>query len=87
MAGLIGVPTTVVAGSNGVSVALRLAVDSSQLVKRLVLLWPATCGDPTVDRRVPTQAAHLLAGETIRGLRDVELAALDVTCRRDGIEP
>ena len=71
-------PTSVVAGSNGVSVAVRLALDHRPLVARLGLVWPATCGDPLVDRHVPPQAAHLLAGETLRGVGDHELAGLDV---------
>src|SRR5215207_6095672 len=40
---------TLVAGSNGCSVAARLAVDHPHRVLRLVLAWPATAGDPRVD--------------------------------------
>ncbi len=71
---LVSSASTVVAGSNGVSVALRLAIDFPELVTRLVLLWPATAGDPDVDAEVPPAAAHLLAGETVRGVDDRELA-------------
>lgn len=78
MARLITVRSTVVAASNGVSVGLRLAVDYPNLVHRLVLLWPATASDPEVDRRVPSSAAHLLAGETVRGLSDDELSTVSV---------
>lgn len=70
--------STVVAGSNGCSVALRLALDRPDLVDRLVLLWPATAGDPAVDRTVPIDAAHLLDGGTVRGVTDAELATLDL---------
>ncbi len=69
-------PTTVVGGSNGVSVAVRLALQHSSLVRRLVLLWPATAGDVEVDRVVPAAAAHLLGGGTLRGVDDAELARL-----------
>ncbi len=60
MAGELTAPTSVVAGSNGVSVAVRLALRHRRLVDRLVLLWPATCGDPAVDAAAPADVAHLL---------------------------
>lgn len=69
-------PVTVVAGSNGVSVALRLALDHPKLVDRLVLAWPATAGDDRVDARVPAAGRHLLAGDTMRGVGDDELRSL-----------
>ena len=78
MARLLTERSTVVAASNGVSVGLRLAVDYPNLVHRLVLLWPATASDPVVDQRIPSSAAHLLAGETVRGLSDHELSALSI---------
>jgi len=78
MAELVGEASTVVAGSNGVSVALRMAIDQPRLVSRLVLLWPATAGDDAVDRMVPSSAAHLLAGETVRGVSDAELGGIKV---------
>ncbi len=78
MAELVAEASTVVAGSNGVSVALRLAIDRPELVSRLVLLWPATAGDDAVDRMVPSSAGHLLAGETVRGVSDAELGCIEV---------
>jgi len=71
-------PTSIVAGSNGVSVGARLAIDHPERVTRLVLAWPATASDPDVDARVPAVARHLLSGETLRGVIDDELAGLDV---------
>ncbi len=71
-------PATLIAGSNGVSVAIRVALQHPSTVRRLVLLWPATAGDPRVDQDVPAHAAHLLAGETVRGVIDAELATLSV---------
>ena len=78
MASLIKAPSTIVAGSNGVSVALRLAVQHPALVARLLLLWPATAGDPKVDRTIPSAAARLLDGDTIRGVTDNELSHLSL---------
>lgn len=72
------VSTSVVAGSNGVSVAVRLALQHRPMVDRLLLLWPATCGDLEVDAAVPAAASHLLAGDTLRGVTDDELVGLDV---------
>lgn len=71
-------PATVVAGSNGASVAVRLAIQHPELVRRLALLWPATAGDPTVDAHAPATVAHLLTGETLRGVTDTELRSLDL---------
>jgi pimeloyl-ACP methyl ester carboxylesterase len=88
LAALISRPAAVVAGSNGCSAAVRLAVDYPDAVARLVLCWPATRGDPAVDgparrnrqaKGVPTAAiGALLGGETLRGVADRELAALGV---------
>jgi len=83
----LGAPTSVVAGSNGVSVAVRLARQHPPLVDRLVLLWPATCGDPVVDAAMPPDVAHLLVGDTLRGVSDDELAALDVPVAVMGSHP
>jgi Ni,Fe-hydrogenase III small subunit len=76
----------VVAGSNGCSVAARLAADHPDRIAGLLLAWPATAGDPAVDASVgsrlhrlgPTTAVvdGLLAGGTLRGVTDAELAGL-----------
>ena len=73
-------PATVVAGSNGCSVAARLALEDPDRVARLVLAWPATAGDPKVDAWARRQGVpeQMLAGETLRGLTDAELAALSL---------
>jgi pimeloyl-ACP methyl ester carboxylesterase len=79
-------PLTVVAGSNGGSAAARLAVDFPGTVTRLLLAWPASAGDPAVDNwerghlaglgATPEVIDALLAGQTLRGLTDRELASL-----------
>lgn len=79
-------PLTVLAGSNGGSAAARLAVDFPGTVTRLLLAWPATAGDPAIDTRerahlaglgtTPEAIEALLAGQTLRGLTDAELASL-----------
>jgi len=71
-------PSTVVAGSNGCSVAARLAVEHPHRVERLMLAWPATAGDPRVDEWSRRQGVpdSMLAGETLRGVTDAELAGL-----------
>lgn len=71
-------PCSVVAGSNGVSVALRLAIDSPSLVERLVLTWPATAGDGRVDALAPPHVRQLLTGQTVRGVTDDDLATISV---------
>lgn len=81
-------PVTVVGASNGCTPAARLALACPQQVERLVLAWPATGGDEVVDGRTRagllargTSAAvtdALLAGETLRGLRDEELVRLGI---------
>jgi pimeloyl-ACP methyl ester carboxylesterase len=82
LAGGLERPSAVVGGSNGCSAAVRLAVDHPGLVTRLVLAWPATAGDPDLDRHAALllgdRADALLAGETLRGVADAELAALEV---------
>ena len=87
LAPLLAGPSTVVAGSNGVSVALRLALDHAEQVERLVLLWPATAGDASIDARVPAEAQHLLTGETIRGVDDAELRRLRIPVAVMASEP
>lgn len=71
-------PGTLVGGSNGCSVAARIAVDAPHRVRRLVLAWPATAGDSRIDTRYREIGAppEMLAGETLRGLADAELAGL-----------
>jgi pimeloyl-ACP methyl ester carboxylesterase len=79
-------PVTIVAGSNGCSAAIRLAVAKRECVERLVLAWPATAGDPEVDARTrrglaelgaqPHIVEELLAGQTLRGTTDAELASV-----------
>ncbi len=55
-----------------------MAIDKPALISRLVLLWPATAGEYLVDQMVPSTAAHLLAGDTVRGVSDVELGDIMV---------
>jgi pimeloyl-ACP methyl ester carboxylesterase len=79
-------PVTVVAGSNGCSAAVRVALRAPDRVQGLVLAWPATAGDPAIDGIVRAgltalgasteQLNMLLAGETLRGVVDSELASL-----------
>lgn len=79
-------PAGVVAGSNGCSAALRLALDYPDLVKCLVLAWPAAAGVPELDARARARidasaedgtADRLLTGNTVRGVADAELRHLD----------
>jgi pimeloyl-ACP methyl ester carboxylesterase len=75
-----------VGGSNGCSVAARLAVENPHRVERLILAWPPSNGDPEADaataEHLRAQGATeevvdaLMEGETIRGVRDAQLAAL-----------
>jgi pimeloyl-ACP methyl ester carboxylesterase len=71
-------PVTLVGGSNGCSVAARIAVEHPDRVGRLVLAWPAIAGDSEVDTLYLASGVppELLAGETLRGLADVELVQL-----------
>ncbi|MGQ0838473.1 alpha/beta hydrolase [Actinokineospora sp.] len=79
-------PITVMAGSNGCSPAVRLALTFPHFVARLVLAWPATACDPDIDARArhrlteqgasPTAINALLAGRTLRGVTDDEISAL-----------
>jgi pimeloyl-ACP methyl ester carboxylesterase len=68
---------SLVAGSNGCSVAVRIAVDCEGLVSRLVLCWPATAGDPEVDKS-ENAPVEMLRGGTLRGVSDAELARISV---------
>lgn len=79
-------PVCVVAGSNGCSVAVRLALTCPDRVDRLVLAWPATVGEPVVDVRArreltelgasPRIAKDLLSGEVLRGVTEGELTGM-----------
>jgi pimeloyl-ACP methyl ester carboxylesterase len=79
-------PVSVVAGSNGCSVAVRLALAFPNRIERLLLAWPATAGNPTVDSRTRIGLTNLgasdqniralLDGQTLRGVADAELSTL-----------
>lgn len=81
-----GEAAVVVGASNGCSAAARLALDYPGLVVGVVLCWPATAGDAEVDMASRAVMADfglasdhldlLYSGETLRGVRDVELATL-----------
>ncbi len=65
--------THLIAGSNGCSVVVRIAVEQPARVNRLVLGRPATALDAdarTLGQGVP---AAMLAGDTLPGLADAEL--------------
>lgn len=63
-------PVAIVAGSNGCTLGVKLALTYPTLVSRLLLAWPAT---PLPASSIPDE---LLEGETLRGLRDADLASL-----------
>jgi pimeloyl-ACP methyl ester carboxylesterase len=76
-----------VGASNGCSAAARLAIENPDRVARMMLAWPATVGDPVVDELLgiiitdeadEAVARDLLSGETLRGVSDGELAALEL---------
>jgi pimeloyl-ACP methyl ester carboxylesterase len=81
-------PVTILAGSNGCSVAVRLALAFPDRIERLLLAWPATANDPTVDAQSraglteldasPEVVDALLTGQTLRGVTDGELATLRI---------
>jgi pimeloyl-ACP methyl ester carboxylesterase len=85
---LPGAPVAVVAGSNGCSAAVRLALSCPRAVSGLVLAWPATAGDRVVDAHDRAQLAAqgapgevieaLLSGRTLRGVTDGELGQLEM---------
>ena len=80
-------PMAIVGASNGCTVAVRLALAFPLLVDRLLLAWPATGDDVAGNERAhawltsrgcpPQVADGLLAGETLRGVTDAELAELE----------
>src|SRR5215470_17114379 len=79
-------PLTVVGGSFGCSVAVRLALDSPDLVARSVLAWPAALSDQFTAIRfraglarlgAPARVLDALLGTgTLPGATDAELGAL-----------
>ncbi len=79
-------PLTIVGASNGCTAAARLTLLYPSLVDRLMLAWPATAGDAEVDTLALAgllgrgctvdDANRLLAGDTLRGTTDAELAGL-----------
>lgn len=79
-------PTPMVAASYGGTVGICLAAQYPDRVSRLLLAWPATCGDTARDARFasymaqrgagPDTVTDILAGETLRGVTDAQLAAL-----------
>lgn len=85
---LPGEPMTVVGGSFGCAVAVRLALDFPGRVGRLVLAWPASTGDQFARIRVraglarlgsPTAVLDALLGtETVPSATDAELRTLHV---------
>jgi pimeloyl-ACP methyl ester carboxylesterase len=81
-------PLAVVAGSNGCSAAMRLALAHPDRVERLLLAWPATANDPVVDAQLRSSLIgrgawldtieELLGGQTLRGVSDAELAMMQL---------
>jgi pimeloyl-ACP methyl ester carboxylesterase len=57
-------PAMVVAGSNGCSAALRLAVDRSDLVAGLVLAWPVAPRDRRLEEAFERSAAFVASAGT-----------------------
>jgi len=83
-----GEPVTMVGGSFGCSVAVRLALDSPGRVSRIVLAWPASLSDQFAAIRMRASLARLgaparvlnalLGSETLPSATDAELAAVAV---------
>jgi pimeloyl-ACP methyl ester carboxylesterase len=79
-------PVTVVGGSFGSTVAVRLALDFPGLVGRLVLAWPTSTADQFARTRFRADLARqgapaavldaLLGTETLPGATDAELRTL-----------
>ncbi len=71
-------PIVLVGGSYGCSVAVRLVLAQAHSVVGLVLAWPATAGDPSLDAALRARLGgdELLTGETLPGVSDAELAGL-----------
>ena len=83
-----GEPVTVVGGSFGCSVAVRLALDSPGRVSRMVLAWPASLSDQFAAIRMRASLARLgaparvlnalLGSETLPSATDAELGTVAV---------
>jgi pimeloyl-ACP methyl ester carboxylesterase len=81
-----GEPVTVVGGSFGCSVAVRLALDSPGRVSRMVLAWPASIGDQFAAIRMRASLARLgaparvlnalLGSETLPSATDADLGTI-----------
>ena len=81
-------PMTVVGGSFGCAVAVRLALDFPRLVGRLVLAWPASMADQFTRIRFRAALARqgapaavldaLLGTETLPSVTDAELRTLAI---------
>jgi pimeloyl-ACP methyl ester carboxylesterase len=77
-------PCAVIAGSNGCSVAILLALRFPAVVTTLILAWPATAGDPRIDTGIREKienddVAHaLLSGGSLRGVSNDGLRSLRV---------
>jgi pimeloyl-ACP methyl ester carboxylesterase len=81
-----GEPVTVVGGSFGCSVAVRLALDSPGRVSRMVLAWPASLGDQFAAIRMRASLARLgaparvlnalLGSETLPSATDADLGTI-----------
>ncbi len=81
-----GEPVTVVGGSFGCSVAVRLALDSPGRVSRMVLAWPASLSDQFAALRMRASLARLgaparvldalLGSETLPSATDAELGTI-----------
>jgi pimeloyl-ACP methyl ester carboxylesterase len=88
LAAVPGGPVTVMGGSFGCSVAVRVALDSPGRVSRIVLAWPASLSDQFAAIRMRASLARLgaparvlnalLGGETLPGATDAELGAVAV---------
>ena len=86
LAAVPGGPVTVVGGSFGCSVAVRLAHDSPGRVSRMVLAWPASLGDQFAAIRMraslarlgaPARVLNALVGsETLPSATDAELGTI-----------
>ena len=83
-----GGPVTVVGGSFGCSVAVRLALDSPGRVSSMVMAWPASLSDQFALIRMRASLARLgapalvlnalLGGETLPSATDAELSTITV---------